>query len=371
MRINSISYKKALFFLILVIIISINSAVSQPYSENRKVSKSFKISANSTVEINNKYGKIQIVQGNIDSVRFEVNISVKSSESKKVHALAENIDIDFTETSFYISVKTIIGSAKKGILSDLKSLAESFVPTESNVRIDYTITLPNYINLKLTNKYGDVFLDNIKGTFQLNLSNGDFKANTLEGNSEIDLKFCHNADINTMNSGRFNMLYAELRVGKTKQLNITSKTSKIKIDEIDVLKIQSKSDKYVINSVNYIYGDAYFSDFTASRLSEEMSYSSKYGNINLENISKSFSFISINSKMTDLNLFFEKGTSYQLDLTHKDNKINYPREIAKLQEKTIDEKNEILLTYGTIGKSEAKAKVKIEGEQSAINLFQK
>ena len=58
------------------------------------------------------------------------------------------------------------------------------------VEINYYISIPEYLNLKIENKYGDVYMEDITGDFSISISNGSFKANSLGKNSSINLTFC-------------------------------------------------------------------------------------------------------------------------------------------------------------------------------------
>lgn len=357
--------------LIIILILGFSTVNGQSFTDTKQIVKSFKVKTTTKIEVYNKYGKIQVIQWDKDSVKFNIMLVAKSDDAKDAQNLLNNVDFDFTNTSYYVSAKTKIGADRKGILSDIKLLKENLISNDNKVKIDYTLFVPSYVNLKLYNKYGDVYVDDIKGDFELELSNGDFKANDLTGSSEIELKFCNNVDINSMTSGRMNISYSEVNIKVAKQINLSSKSSKVVIDKIDVLKIQSRSDKYYVAKATHFFGDTYFTDITLNYLEKELSITTKYGNLNIESISKTFSFVNVNSKITDMNLFFEYGSAYQLDITHKDNIINYPKNLANLTKQTLDENEEKYLTYGTIGQNASGAKVKIEGEKSVISIFHK
>ena len=47
------------------------------------------------------------------------------------------------------------------------------------VEINYYINVPEYLNLKIENKYGDVYMEEYNGDFSVSVSNGSFKANSL------------------------------------------------------------------------------------------------------------------------------------------------------------------------------------------------
>jgi len=361
-------YNKLLvaFFLIAFWTININA---QTYTENRKIVKIFKAGKSTTVDITNKYGKIHVIPWDKDSVRFEINLTIKSQNNSRLKKLKNNIDFDFTRTEYYITVKTTFGSKYSSFLSDLKNLAETFIPSYQ-VSIDYTVTMPNDLNLKINNKFGDIFTDDYKGELNIILSNGDLKANKLSGNTNIDIKIGDGV-INSIKNGKIFISYSEFRIKKADQLNINSRSSKINIDTVNVLKTHSRRDKYYISEINNLFGETYFSYLWIYKLNNELNFKLKYGNLNLEFVNPQFSFLNINSAFADLNLFFARQSNYQIDITHKNVNLNYPREIAKLQEKSINNDEKQFLTFGTIGTADYFAKVKIYAERCDINIIHK
>jgi len=316
-------------------------------------SKTYKINDETTVYINNKYGKVHISNWNKDSVYIEINLSVKSSSSSRVHKLKNNIDFDFVKTKYNITATTIFGSSYNSIFSDLRNLAESFVSTENYVTIDYFIKTPIWTNINVENKYGDIFIDDAEGEMNINLSNGELKANKLLGTSMIQVS-SGGADIYYIKNGKVIINYADLNLKKADKLNITSKSSNIFLREVNYLKLDSKRDKYYITTINKTLGDSYFSDFSITELSSELSFDMKYGNINLERIGREFSLINISSEYADVSLLFDRNMTYNFDMTHfNDIAFYYPKELSKLQEKLVDEETSEYLVYGTIGPSQS------------------
>lgn len=360
------NYRTILLFLLIYFLYTCGFS-AEIHTASKKIERTFKVSPATTVDITNKYGKIHIIHWSKDSARFEINVTARSDEKDKLKKLLDNVSFDFTGTQYYVTAKTIIGTNRSNFLDDLKQIRESIVSSESGVKIDYTVMLPNYVNLKIDNRYGDVYADDIKGSFNLNLTNGDFNINSISGDTKMDVKF-GNGDINTINNGHLTIAYGELEIKKAEQLDINSKSSKINIGKIHVLKIQSRRDKYYIDNIDFLYGETYFSDVWPYLLNKEISFNMKYGNLNMKSINKTFSFININSQFTDLNLYFQKGSSYEIDITHKNNMLNFPEEISNLQKQALESDSKQFLTHGTIGKSKPTAKVRIKGEGSNIYI---
>jgi uncharacterized protein YozE (UPF0346 family) len=336
----------------------VNGAIT---SHTQRIIKKYKINDETRVYINNKYGKIHVSNWSKDSLEIEINLLIRSSNSTRVYKLKDNIDFDIVKTKYNITATTVFGSRYNSIFSDLINLAESFVSTENQVTIDYTIKAPLWANISIEHKYGDIFIDDSEGEMNIKLSNGELKANRLEGATIVTLSSA-DADIYHMKDGKVIITYADLNIKSANKLNINSKSSNVFLSDIEYLKVDSRRDKYYITTLDKSFGDTYFSDFSISELNREVSYDMSYGNMNIEKIARDFSLINLTSEYTDISILFDRHASYNFDMTHfNDIAFNYPKELSKLQEKLIDEEKSEFLVYGTIGPAEnTNAKVNIK-----------
>jgi hypothetical protein len=331
--------------------------------------RSYHISAKSSVEIYNKYGKVHVRTWEKDSVRFEVDLRIHTSSSDKLRKLKNQIDFDFTSTNYYIVAKTNF-IKKGGVFSDF---VETIVPS-NDVVINYTVYIPRNTTLKIENKFGDVYIDDFSGNLNLFLSNGNFKANSLSGNTFLKINTGH-GQINQINKGKIELSYSEIDLKEVGKIDLETKHSEVYIAKANHLKVSSKSDKYNIREVNNVSGSGNFTKLIIEKLFNEISFSNKYYGITIESVSSGFSFINIVSEYTDLDIIFDRGVNYNLDITHhEDVHLTYPSNLSKLETKSIDADNRLLLTYGPVGSNvkTTSPKMKIIAEKKCyVNIVQK
>jgi hypothetical protein len=358
------TYKKLLFIWLIIVMFSV-AARAQTYSEH--LVKHYKVSDKSTVEIFNKYGKVHVIAWEKDSVKFEVDMRISASDQKKLNKLKGNISFDFTSTNYYVIARTQFVKSG-GIFSDV---VETIIPS-NNVSIDYTVYIPSNVNLRIDNKFGDVYIDDFNGNFGLVLSNGALKANSLNGNTSLQLNSA-DAMINNINSGSLTLRYSDVEFRNINKLDLDTKFSKIEITEAGQLKINSRRDSYTIEKVGKISGKGDFTKMNIIHLGEELSFSNKYYSLIVEDIDPGFSLINITTELTDVELRFPKASAYNLDVTHHPEvQLTVPTSGTHLETKELNDENRLLLTYGTVGKASSKnlPKVKIVAERKCIiNLF--
>ena len=359
MKINKILSRYSVIVIMMLLYCSNASATITTHSE--QIVKKYPVTRESNVYITNKYGKVHVSNWNKDSVIIEISLMIRSSNSARVYKLKDNISFDFVKTKYNITASTLFGGPYNSIFSDLKNLAETFVSTENQVTIDYYIKAPEWINLNIDHKYGDVFIDDASGDLNITLSNGQLKANKLNGNTVLNLS-SGDADIYFLKDGKIISNYLDLTVKNADKIDITSKSCNINLYDVKYCKINSRRDKYYITSVEKAYGDSYFSDIILTELNQEVSLDMKYGNITIDKISRKFSLINLGSEYTDISIIFERNMTYNFDMTHyNDISFVYPKEISKLQEKLVDQETNEYFVYGTIGTdTEPNAKVNIK-----------
>ncbi len=350
-------------FIILAAILSLvmPDVGAQTYTDRQKIVRSFPADSETRLDLTNKYGTVHVVPWKKDSVHIEIDLLIRSSSTSKLEKLKKNIDFGFTDTRYYIIARTDFGNKGVSFFSDLKEI----IPSKNQVKIDYTVHVPPSMNITISNKYGDIYIDDMKGSVSVNLSNGDIKANSLKGESSISLNF-GNGIINELNNAKLNIAYADIEIQKAKQLNIESKSSKIRIYEAEILKTFSRRDKFTISRVENLFGESWFSEIWLYRLGEEINYNPKYGALKVDSINNQFSLININTENADLNMIFERKTSYQLEvLKHEDVVLQLPHEYGKLE--VIDQEDEAVHLKGMVGPNpNARSQVKIKAPKKCI-----
>ncbi|MFH0755663.1 MAG: hypothetical protein V2B15_00055 [Bacteroidota bacterium] len=358
------------FWLVVLALLWGTGVSAQDLSAKLNVRKQYPVSRETTVEVQNKYGTIQVVTWNKDSVAMEVDISLTESSASRLRKLKDDISIDFTRTSKYILAKTKFKSESGRISSELKSISNTLSGSNKHVEINYTLYIPAYLDLVLNNKFGDIYLDNLQGSVDIELSNGVLKASQLDGVSNMSLSFA-NGMIKSLGSGTLNLSYSEIELGDAGQLDLTSKSSKLQADSVNVLKINSRRDNLYFQRVEYFYGNSNFTQVWINDFLRESDVHMKYGKLTIEHVFSRFSKIYVESEYTDISLYFDKNGSYAFDILHHEKTVlKLPVEQVS-SEKSFDG-DEHFRTIGTKGGRNPEGKVAIDALQKCyINLSMK
>ena len=354
--------------LLILLALALGTTVSaQSHTDKRSVSKQFPASRETTLEVQNKYGKIQVVTWDKDSVSVDVDIFLTESSASKLRKLKEDIQINFTGTNTYIIAATSIKSESGRIASELKSVTHTITGTNKQVEINYMVYVPEYMDVVLQNKFGDIYMDDLTGQVDIELSNGVLKANRLEGIANISLSFA-NGMIKSLGSTTMKLSYSDLTLGDVNQLDLVSKSSKLNVDKVNVLKINSRRDKFYFQHVEYFYGNSNFTQVWIYDFLRESDVYMKYGKLTIEHVNPDFTKIYVESDFTDVSLFFDRESTFAFDILHHEKSVlRLPGEGVSAEE-MYDGKHHYT-TVGTIGAGEPGGQVSIDALQKCyINI---
>jgi len=353
--------------LLAVALLTGTSLSAQDYSAQRSLTRHFAADRERTLEVHNKYGKIEVVSWDRDSVLIEVDMEIRESSSSRLRKLKDDISVDFNGEGPYIIARTRFKSENNRLSSELKSISHTLSGSNKHVEINYRVHAPVYMNMILENKFGDIFLDDLDGKVNVVLSNGAIQTGHLKGKSQLKLNFA-NGMIKALETSDLELTYSDISMGSATRLDLESKSSTLRGDSINVLNINSRRDKLYFKQVEYFTGNSSFSEVWVYDFIRETDVYMRYGKLNLERVDPRFSKIYVESDYTDIRMNLDSRCRFSYDILHHD------RALVRLPEgadgaTASNQGEEHLNTTGIFGSSEPEAKITINALQKCfINL---
>jgi hypothetical protein len=364
-KIKDMNYK-IIILLNLALLICLTLS-SQGNSEIRNYIKTIPVERETSLDVLNKYGNIQITQWKKDSAMIRAEIKAVASNKEKLDKMFNGVTINMSESKYLIKAETNFTQNINMIFENFKGMTSKLISYDSRIEINYFINVPEYINLKIENKYGDVYMEDNTGNFSIVLSNGSFKANSLGINSSLSLTFC-DATINSISSGKIEASFSEITADDIGDVSINSISSRYEIKKAGVVTVESRRDKFFIDRITTIKGTSYFTDFNLKTLKKETSLSTRYGNLNIDFIENGFESLNLNTGYTDVSLGFEPGSSYNLDIRHQNSFLVISDKNAKTDKKVLNEDKKEYITSGTVGRNPGSSKVSIDATHGNIYI---
>lgn len=313
-------------------------SVEAQYTESRELHKRYAVKPGTSIEITNKYGTIELNTWDKDSVAIDVIMKVEEKKQSRLDKTLDNIDFDFTNGPTYLIARTIVDKNRSQLESEFMKFKETLLQTDGSVQIDYKVWLPSTNPLKIENKFGNIFLEDYNGPTEISLSNGKLKAHDLSEKATINLSFA-DASINEMHSGSITADYSDVYIKESGDLRLTSKSSEIELTDATSLNINSRRDKFRLRNIGDVEADASFSSFRINELTNQATLKLAYGDLEIEKIPIDFSNIYIESKNTDISLYFDPEDQFNFELTETKTDLNLGRAITEEDKKVTNDKD--------------------------------
>ena len=337
--------------LLVILLVTGLTASGQDFRKGRSETKSFKVVDGVELKVVNKYGRIQLIHWEKDSIKFEVNIEVRAKKEDKAQSILNNIDIDFVSFQSYIESKTSFTN-EGSFWGGVKAKTGSVFSGDSKTQIDYKIYLPSTVHINIENKYGDIFMEDQYGRATINLANGDLKARSFMGPTTIKLEFAY-ANIKEIANGSISMDHrSELQVVDVDELKIDSRSSRITIGTINKLEIKSHRDKYFVKNVGSLTANNNYTYLEIDSLKEYISVDARYGSIDVNGIDGGVKRLDFNVEDTDIGLKKPETRSITIEAIYSEEAgLFFPTELVNKNTTMEDEDKKLVKTIGMVGDS--------------------
>lgn len=325
---------------------------AQQVEFHKSIKKSFKITPETSVQISNKYGNIHIVKSTSDSVIISVEIKASDKDTIKATKIFNNVDVQFDASLFYVIAKTSFNEYKGSVWSNISDIANTAINGAANIEINWTLTIPENVELKIDNKFGNIYTtDHISG-ININLSNGDFQAHNLSGKSNIKVEF-GNVKIKNITAGKLELSYVEGEITSAQNLDLYSRSTTLTLPFVSNLEINSRHDKLYVDSVIVLKGEASFSLIKVNKATKNTMLNLKYGSAYFNMINNSTKSIFITSVSTDLYLNYDNSYCSKFESTYRKATLVLPSAFDSFTKVLLDEKLQLFKMTGIIGEPKA------------------
>ncbi len=306
--------------------------------------------------IDNKYGDIEIKNWEVDSVVIKATITARASNESKAESLFKGIDINIDQIGETIMAFT--------------EMEKSF-KTGNKFSIDYEVFMPEYMQISLNNKFGDIYINTVRAKTNINLSYGNLLAEKFlypneKPLSRINLSYAK-ATINECNRTKLTLKYSKINIGNSETLVIVSRFSKVHLDNNISLIADSKYDAInIMNTESVVISKGQYSDIKIENVERQLNLSLRYGNCKVENVSAGFDLIKIDNQYVPTRISIAEDASYMLEAETKYCEISYPSDSQVIESIKNNSETRIKALVGQLNPPESK--VQIISKYGNINL---
>ncbi len=302
-------YKLSFLFLLIPAIVIASNNSGKKHERDRKVSKTFEVDKDASLTIKNKYGTINVTSWNKNTVQIDVKITVKGNDLDKVEEKLKEVTIDFTSNSNLVEAITRFGNSNRGWNSWWGK------SNKINYQIDYTIKMPITNDANLSNDYGSIYLDKLKGNVSINCDYGKVVVGDLMGNnSNINLDYTKNSSIKSMKNGSINTDYSSLTIDNSEDVKVNSDYSTLKFGKASTVTFNSDYGSISAEDVKDFSGNGDYTGIKVGVLRNNFKVSSDYGRIRIGELAKGFESVSIDSEYASIKIGVPDGVGFDFKI---------------------------------------------------------
>ncbi|NND06938.1 MAG: hypothetical protein HKN87_11210 [Saprospiraceae bacterium] len=254
--------------------LSTSSGIDETFS--KIFEKQFSLGEGGKVDIENIHGAVDVDTWDKAEVQIVVTVEVDASSESKANHTFERIDIDFSHGDHFVKAKTEI-DAKKSFWWFMQDWWG-----DDDIRINYHVMMPKTAHLEISNKYGDIELEDIDGDVQIDQKYGDLQIAHTSGSLDLSLGY-GNGVISQANRTRAEISYYKLRIEDANELDIDSKYSRLAVESINIVRAYSAYDKYHLDEVGTLVNEGKYDEIHVEKI-EELKIKTKYTRIDLDEL---------------------------------------------------------------------------------------
>ncbi|MBR9854628.1 MAG: hypothetical protein GYB37_08635 [Algicola sp.] len=358
----SIHCKKVLWVVLLLLPILSGTAQEKVY---KTIEKSFPLTDTGKLQLENKYGNVTFKGWDQNKVNISISITVNHRKKENAENLLERITPEIKSSSGYVSIISEISNKNTGWFADFFNRNNPIDFDRSHVQIDYEVHLPVKTALKVTNRFGDVVLENYKGSLTALIEHGDLWIGENLDKADIILKF-GKVKAKDLDYADLDIKNGELDMENSKSLRLRSDGTNISINTISSLEIYSNKDNIMLTEAGALYGSMEFTTFKLERLVREMDMKLKIADFRVYGIIDPSAKISIEQQSADISLAVS-DFSHRFTATLEEGVVRLPKSFENVNSEMLDKGRRIRKIVATYGEKK-KGSIVINGEKGIVTL---
>ena len=357
-----IFYKK---IAICFFIVALGHTLHAQEKVSKKITHDFPMTNAGEFKLENKYGNVNVYGWDKNSTTITIEISVSHKKKDNANDLLARINPKVTHMDDLVDILFEITQKNKSFFNKYFNKANPFDLDRSNVQINYTIYLPKSAELNITNKFGDVIIEDWNGKLKGDVQHGDMWINKDLNNVDLDIKY-GKLRAKSINYGNIRLKNGTFDMESAEDLRINSGGTTITIEKVSSLEIYSSKDVVIIEEAGKLHGNLKYSDLRVERLTEDVNLTMKLAEFRVAKILNNEAVIILDQISSEISLNVA-GFGLNFDATLEEGLLRLPKSFANVNSEMIDKGKRIRKITATYG-NKLSGKVSITGHKGAILL---
>lgn len=341
------------------------ASVTAQEKVSKKITKTYALTNSGELHLENKYGNINITGWDKDEVTVEVSISVNHRKKENAEGLLKRINPIFRESDAFVSVAYHIEEKSSSWFSRFIEETNPFDFNKSNLQIDYTVYMPAKAELKVTNTFGDVLIEDWSGKLKALVEHGDVWISENLNKADITMRY-GKLRAKNIGYGNLDLRNGNIDMENATSLRINSSGTNMELNAINSLELYSNKDEINIAETGTLYGTLRFSTVELTRLESSVNLSMKIADFRISGILDPNAEIIIDQESSEVSLNVA-NFSHEFNATLEQGLVRLPKSYKNIDSKILDKSKklrEIQATYG----NDQNGKISITGKKGVVLL---
>jgi hypothetical protein len=272
------------------------------------------------------------------------------------------INVDFTEETDKINAKTEIED----------SFNFTGLGLNREFKINWTVKMPYETNLILSNRYGNVDIDELRGLVNIDIRYGDLSAGKLtRGNTKPLNRLAVSYGKAKIDETGWLDVYARyskpVSINRSQALLLDTRYSTINIGETSSIVSDSKYDNFEIEKINNLIMASAYSQVHADYLAKKLTFEASYTGMNIDKIPDGFESLEVKVRYHNVNLGISENASYNLEGESSYGGIKFDDSNIKVRKRIVENTSSEI--SGFVGNNESSSsQVKISVAYGTVKL---
>lgn len=268
------------------------------------------------LQITNKFGEVKVNDLGGDSITIKVLITINNASESKAKELINKIRINLQKNGGLVSAETEIEENFRG---------------NNSFSIDYLVNAPKDRDLTITNKYGNVIINELEAKGSFDVSYGSMTAGKMKAPAGNPIKMIISygkTTLETVNDANLEIKYSKLYADEISQVIMDSKYSEVNLGKTSSLTLDSKYDGINIDEIGKLKSISKYTNYKIGLLTGSLDLDTGYGSVKINKVGAKFDKIHIENSYGGINISLnELNYKLQADCDYCD--VNYPQDRYK------------------------------------------
>ena len=309
---KTILYKALIIFFLIPAVACAEGDFKGKYTKQKRIKKEFNVSANDLLKITNSYGNIDLVTWDQDRVEIEVIVRTNGNDEEKVEERLREIDVAFNQTGGQVTAKTLFEKdSNNSFWGSLFGGSNNNV----NMEINYRVKAPVTNRVDLSNDYGSINIDKLRGDAKISVDYGKLMIGELHGdNNELNFDYTRNSNIGYVKRAKINADYSEFNIDEAGTLELSADYTDSNINKVENLSFNNDYGSLKVEKLKNIKGQGDYLGVKLGLLYGILDVSMDYGSLVVQKIMPSFKDINITSDYTGVKLGYDKEAPFSFEV---------------------------------------------------------